>query len=136
MKPMSSRPRDSTSMVAGGAQRIRPVADGITEHQEPGALGLAREHGERDDRGRGHAGRGGMVLVDHDVEAEFVGEQPLVVIAVQQVGRDGGVLLAVGQVDAQRPRVLRPRREIGLLGELIDAHGDHRPTQRSKHGGA
>ena len=29
-----------------------------------------------------------MVLVDHDVEAELVGEQPLVVVAVEQIGGD------------------------------------------------
>ena len=63
-----------------------------------------------------------MVLVDHDVEAELVGETPFVVVAVQQVGSDGGVLPGVGQVDPQRAGVIRPRRKVRLLGELIDAH--------------
>ena len=57
------------------------------------------------DRGR-HAGRGRMMLVDHDVEAELVGEQPLVVIAVEQVGRDFRIELAVRQIDAQRAVVV------------------------------
>ena len=35
-----------------------------------------------------------MMLVDHDVEAELVGEQPLVVIAMEQVGGDVGIALA------------------------------------------
>ena len=42
-----------------------------------------------------------MVLVEHDVEAEVVGEQPFVVVAVEQIGRDARVAFAIRQVDAQ-----------------------------------
>ena len=62
------------------------------------------------------------MLVDHDVEAELVGEHPLVVVAVEQIGRDLGVAFAVRQVDAQRAGVVLPRLRIGLLGELVDFH--------------
>ena len=63
------------------------------------------------------------MLVDHDVEAELVGELPLVVIAVEPVGRDLGIEDAVRQDHAQRALVLVPRVGIGLLGEVEDFHG-------------
>jgi hypothetical protein len=36
-----------------------------------------------------------VVLVDHDVEADFIREQPLVVVAVQQIAGDFGIELAI-----------------------------------------
>jgi hypothetical protein len=63
-----------------------------------------------------------MMLVDHDVEAELVGQAPFVIVAVQEIGGDGGVLPGVRQIDPQRAGVIRPRRKVGLLGELIDSH--------------
>ena len=108
--------------LLGAAQRVGPVADRIAEHQEPRVLGLPRQHRQPDDHRRRHAGRGLMMLVEHDVEAELVGQQPFVVVAVKQVGRDLRVALAVRQVDAQRALVVLPRVRIGLLGEMIDFH--------------
>ena len=61
-----------------------------------------------------------MMLVEHDVEAELVGELPLVVIAVEQIGGDARIAFAVQQVDAQRAGMIVPGRVIGLLGELVD----------------
>ena len=72
-----------------------------------------------------------MVLVEHDVVAELVGDQPLVVIAVEQVGGDDGIALAVRQVDAQRALVILPGVGIGLLGELVDSHRDF-PSTKAK----
>ena len=106
--------------LLGAAQRIGPVADRIAEHQEPRVLGDAREHREPAHHGRGHAGRGLVMLVEHDVEAEPVGDLPFVVVAVEQVGRDLRIAFAVEQIDAQRAGMLVPRRVIGLLGELVD----------------
>ena len=76
------------------AQRIGPVADRIAEHQEPRLFGGARRDGEPDHHRR-HAGRGLVMLVEHDVEAELVGELPLVVIAMEQVGGDARIAFAV-----------------------------------------
>ena len=63
-----------------------------------------------------------MVLVEHDLEAELVGEQPFVVVAVEEIGRDPRIAFAVRQVDAQRALVVPPGLRIGLLGELVDFH--------------
>ncbi len=108
--------------LLGAAQRIGPVADRIAEHEEPRMLRLARQHRERHDRGARHAGRGRVVLVHHDVQAELVREPPFVVVPMQQVGSDPRVLLGIGKIDPQRAVMLRPRREVRLLGELVDAH--------------
>ncbi len=48
-----------------------------------------------------HAGRGLVMLVEHQVEAELVGEQIFVVIAMEQIGRDLRIERPVRQVDAQ-----------------------------------
>ena len=61
-----------------------------------------------------------MVLIEHNVEAELIGENPLVVVAVKEIGGDFGVAFAVGQIDAQRTAMIRPCIRVGLLGELID----------------
>jgi hypothetical protein len=37
------------------------------------------------------------MLVEHDVEAELVAQEPLVVIAVKKIGRDPGIEMAVRQ---------------------------------------
>src|SRR4030088_2846526 len=63
------------------------------------------------------------MLVEHDVEAELVAQEPLVVIAVKQIGCDPGIEMAVRQVDPQRALVLLPGVRVGLLGEVIHAHG-------------
>ena len=60
-----------------------------------------------------------MVLVEHDVEAQLIGEHPFVVVAMQQIGRDLGIAFAVRQIDAQRAAVVRPCFRVRLLGELV-----------------
>ena len=64
-----------------------------------------------------------MVLIEHDVIAKLVREQPLVVIAMKKIRRDLWIALAIGQIDAQLPGMVAPRIRIGLLGELIHFHG-------------
>src|SRR6185369_2880228 len=51
-----------------------------------------------------------------------VRDLPFVVIAVEQIGGDLWIALAVEQVDAQRTGVIVPGGVIGLLGKLIDLH--------------
>src|SRR5580698_3028187 len=63
-----------------------------------------------------------MMLVEHDVEAELIGELPLIVVAVKQICSDVRIAVAVEEIDPQRARMLVPTREIRLLGELIDSH--------------
>ena len=61
-----------------------------------------------------------MMLVEHDVEAELVGELPLIVVAMKQIGGDVRIAFAVGEGDAQRSGMLVPRRVIGLFAELVE----------------
>src|SRR5579871_923475 len=63
-----------------------------------------------------------MMLVEHDVEAELVGELILVVIAMKQVGGDARIAFAVREDHAQRAGMLVPGRIIGLFAKLIDSH--------------
>ena len=116
----------------GGAQRIGPVPDRIAEHQEPRLFGGARRDGKPDHHRRRHAGRGLMMLVEHDVEAEIVAKLPLVVIAMEQVGGDARIAFPVREGDAQRAGVLVPGRVIGLFAEVINSHGT--PLPRSVGG--
>ena len=52
-----------------------------------------------------------MMLVEHDVEAELVGELPFVVIAMEQIGGDMRIAIAVEQIDAQRAGMVVPAGE-------------------------
>src|SRR5579862_486440 len=63
------------------------------------------------------------MLVEHDVEAEFVGQLPLIIVTVKQIGGDARIALAVQQIDAQRAGMIVPRRVVRLLGELVNSHG-------------
>jgi len=53
------------------------------------------------------------MLIEHDVEAELVGQQPFVVVAVIEIGRDLRLAFAVRQVDAQRAAGIVPGVRIG-----------------------
>src|SRR5437867_2530612 len=72
-----------------------------------------------------------MVLVDHQVEAELVGQQELVVIAVIEIGRDLRIERAVRQVDAQVAVRIVPGLRVGMLGEMVDSHCDC-PSTKAK----
>ena len=63
-----------------------------------------------------------MVLIEHNVEAQLIGENPFVVVAVKEIGGDFGVAFAVRQIDPQRTAMIRPCIRVGLLGKLIDSH--------------
>ena len=108
--------------LLGDAQRIGTMPDRIAEHQEPRLFGRARQNRKPDDDRRRHAGRGLMMLVEHDVEAEIVDRLVFVVIAVKQVGGDARIAFAIGKDHAQRAFMLVPGRVIGLFAELIDPH--------------
>jgi hypothetical protein len=97
--------------------------DDRTEAEEAGVLGLARQHGQHLHRRDGEAGRGGVVLVDHDVHADLVGEHVLVEILVHQAGHHDRVGVLAGDVDAQIAGVLVPGGVIALFGEVPDVHG-------------
>ncbi len=114
MNPMSRRPREITSMVAkllGDAQWIGSMADRIAKHQKPRLFGGARQDRKADHTDGRHAGRGLVVLVEHDVETKLVAELVLVVVAVKQIGGDARIAFAVRQNHAQRAGMIVPGRD-------------------------
>ena len=72
----------------GDADRVVAVADRHAEREEAHLFRLARQDRHRDRAHRVGAGRGRVMLVGHDVDAELVAQRPLVEIAVIEVGAD------------------------------------------------
>src|SRR5437016_2746905 len=62
------------------------------------------------------------MLVEHDVQAQLVGELPLVIVAVKEFCRPHGIKLAVRQIHAQRAIMVVPHVRVRLLRELKDSH--------------
>ena len=104
------------------AQGIVAVRNGGAQSEEPRAPGLARQNGEREVHRGAHAGRRGVVLVDDDVQAEFVRKHPFVEIAIVQAGRRLRIAVPVGKTNPQRFRILEPGVGIGLLAEAVHFH--------------
>ena len=85
--------------------------------------GLPRENGEGNRTGGVQAGRGLVVLVDHAVQAELVGQQVLVEIHVVEIGPDLRVVVPARQAEPHRGegivgRQMRP----GKFGEVVEFH--------------
>ena len=100
-KPISSRPREITSIVAySSATRIGSLRlpIGMPSAKQAHFFGFARQDRHRDRADRIGTGRSGVVLVGHDVDAELVAQRPLVEIAVVEISADFRV------VEARRDR--------------------------------
>ena len=74
--------------LLGDAHRVGPVGDRGAERQQPRALGFARDDRQRHRHRDRQAGRGAVVLVDHDVEPDLVAQPELVEVAVEQLMPD------------------------------------------------
>ena len=92
----AARDHVNRGQLFGAAQRIGPMPDRITEHEQTRLLGLPSKDCKRHYDRRRHAGGGLVMLIEHDVEPEFVREHPLVIVAVQQIAGDFRVELTVG----------------------------------------
>jgi hypothetical protein len=69
------------------------------------------------------------MLVHHDLEAEILGDLPLVDEAVIEVGADLGIVVAIGQLNPDRVVLLRVRQEvIRVFAEEPGPHAHDRPT--------
>ena len=64
-----------------------------------------------------------MMLVEHDVEAQLIGQHPLVNVAIVEPVRHVRIAELVGQGDAQGRALRAPGVRIGFFGEMIDTHG-------------
>ena len=107
----------------GDAHRLPPVGDRIAEDQETRLLAQAGERRQHQRRGGIDAGRGLMMLVEHDLHAFLFGDQPFVDVAVVQRRAFGGIVDAIGQRHPDR-RIAVHRRQIGIGGfaEVPRAH--------------
>jgi len=108
----------------GDAHRVGAVGDRRAERQQPCALGLARDDRQRHRHRDRQAGRGAVVLVDHDVEPDLVAQPELVEIAVEQLMPDLGVVIGARQHHPERAALkpFFPGRVICHLREIPDAH--------------
>ena len=114
--------------LLGHAHGLAPVRDRIAEDQEARLAGVARERAH-DDRGRRvQVGRRLVVLVHHDLETEVLGDLPLVDEAVIEVGADLRVVVAIGELHADRVVLLGIGQEvIRVLAEEPGTHAHRRP---------
>src|SRR5437588_6996401 len=118
----SARDHVDHRQLPGHPHRVETVRDRVAEREQARALRLPREDRERH-RGHGAAAGGGrVVLVDHDVEAQFVREQPFVEAVVVVLGHDFRIAVAGGKNHAQRLVLRHPRVRIRLLGKMVHPH--------------
>ncbi len=94
--------------LLGDAHRVGAVGDRRAERQKPRALGLAGDDRQRHRHRHGQAGRGAVVLVDHDVEPDLVAQRELVEVAVQQLVADLRIVIAVRQIRPAASRASAP----------------------------
>ena len=107
----------------GDADGIVAVAQRDAERQQARARGDPRQNGKQYIAGDIEARGRGVMLVDHDVEAEFIGEHPFIEVALVEAVGDLRVAKLVGKRDAQGRAIGRPSVGVGLFGEVVDAHG-------------
>ena len=109
-------------------QGVVPDGQNVAEQHYLGALGHAGENARLDVHGAAHAERRAVMLVEHQaVEAHLLGVQPLVDVAVVEVGPNLGVVDVVAEVEvldwqARRPEVARFRVLVGSLREVTYEH--------------
>ena len=107
----------------GDAHRVGAVGHRVAEDADARPLGLAREDRGRERRGDVGAGGGLVMLVEHDVEAELVGEHVLVEVAMVEVRADLGIIVLAGNAHPDRiDGVEVGEVGIGHLGEVPAAH--------------
>ena len=123
-KPMSRRPREITSIIEySSATRTASIrlAIGMPRQRSPIFL-VSRARIAIGIADRGRTGRGRMVLVDHDVDAELVTQRPFVEIAVVEIGAEFRIVNATRNNVAEELLSL-PNRVIGHLASAIPVPG-------------
>ena len=107
----------------GQPQRIIDDRQRIAQHENFAAPGDLGQHGAGDVDRRLHAERGRVMLVDHNaIEAGVIRHLILVVVAVVEIAGDFGIVVGVGQGQAQGRILLLEGRvvaRIWLLGEIV-----------------
>ena len=109
--------------LLGDAHGLAAVGDRVAEDQQPRLLGQPRQRGEHQRRRRVDAGRGLVMLVEHDLDALVLRDQPLVDVAIVERGALLRIVVAVRQRDADRLVFVRRRQiGIGILAEVPCFH--------------
>ncbi len=109
--------------LLGDAHGLAAVGDRVAQDQQPRLAGQPRQRRQHQRCGRIDAGRGLMMLVEHDLDAFVLGDQPFVDVAIVERGALLRVVDAIGQGDADR-FVFVGRRQIGIgvLAEVPRFH--------------
>ncbi len=95
----------------GDAHRLAAIGDRIAENEQARLLAQASERRQHQRRGRIDAGGGLMMLVEHDLHAFVLGDQPFVDVTVVELGAFCRVVDAIGQRHPDR-RIAVRRRQI------------------------
>ena len=101
--------------LLGDAHRLAAVGDRIAENEKPGLLGEPRERSQHERSGGVDAGRGLMMLVEHDLDPFVLRDQPFIDVTVVEGGALDRIVDAVGQ--------RHPYRWIGLGGRQERVRG-------------
>ena len=109
--------------LLGDAHGLAAVGDRVSQDQQPRLLGQPCQRGEHKGRCRVDAGRGLVVLVEHDLHALVLRDQPFVDVAIVERGTLFRVVVAVRQRDPDRLVFVRRRQiGIGILAEVPCFH--------------
>ena len=107
----------------GDAQRIAAVRHRIAENADAALSGLARQDGRGQRRGDVEARRGLVMLVDHMMEAEIIGDHVFVEISVVEVGPDLRIVMPARQRHPHRAQRVDGRQmRVGHLGKMPNVH--------------
>ena len=119
------------------AHRLAAVGDRVAEDQQPRLGALPRQHRQHQRRGRIDAGGGLVMLVEHDLQPLVLGEQPLVEVAMIEIGADARIVVPVRQRHADRIVGLRRRQQmIGGFAEMPGPHCDSSRVQPLRNASA
>ena len=119
----------------GQPQRIVPDRQHVAEQYDLGLAGDSREDARLDVHHTAELERGRVMLVEHQhIEAHLLGVDLLVDIAIEQVGRQIGVVDIVRQIEVGQRHAHDPRILIRTFGEVSDLHPNPLMTVASASG--
>jgi len=109
--------------LLGDAHRLAAIGDGIAEDEKPRLAGESRQCRQHERRRRIDAGGGLMMLVEHDLDALVLGDQPFVDEPVIERSALDRVVHPIGQRHAYG-RIGFSGRQVGI-GVFAEMPGSH-----------
>jgi hypothetical protein len=105
------------------AHRLAPIGDRVAENEQPSLFRLAGKDAHNNRAGRVEICRRLMMLVDHELEAQVLGNHPLVDIAVVEIGPELRIVITIRERNPDRVILLGIGQQvIGVLTEMPGAH--------------